>query len=68
MNEKEHIVLLSQKAQLNTELAMKDIDNQVLKNEIEDLKLEIKRLQKMIASLEDEGRCLYVELDKPLDR
>lgn len=68
MNEKEHIVLLSQKAQLNTELAMKDIDNQVLKNEIEDLKLEIKRLQKMIASLEDEGRCLYVELDKPLDK
>ena len=68
MNEKEHIVLLSQKAQLNTELAIKDIDNQVLKNEIEDLKLEIKRLQKMIASLEDEGRCLYVELDKPLDK
>ena len=68
MNEREHIVLLSQKAQLNTELAMKDIDNQVLKNEIEDLKLEIKRLQKMIASLEDEGRCLYVELDKPLDK
>ena len=68
MNEKEHIVFLSQKAQLNTELAMKDIDNQVLKNEIEDLKLEIKRLQKMIASLEDEGRCLYVELDKPLDK
>ena len=56
MNEKEHIVLLSQKAKLNTELAMKDIDNQVLKNEIEDLKLEIRRLQKMIASLEDEGR------------
>ena len=68
MNEKEHIVLLSQKAQLNTELAMKDIDNKDLKNEIEDLKLEIKRLQKMIASLEDEGRCLYVELDKPLDK
>ena len=68
MNEREHIVLLSQKAQLNTELAMKDIDNQVLKNEIEDLKLEIKRLQKMIASLEDEGRCLYAELDKPLDK
>ena len=60
--------MLSQKAQLNTELAMKDIDNQVLKNEIEDLKLEIKRLQKMIASLEDEGRCLYAELDKPLDK
>ena len=57
MNEKEHIVLLSQKAQLNTELAMKDIDNQVLKNEIEDLKLEVRRLQKMIASLEDDGRC-----------
>ena len=68
MNEKEHIVLLSQKEQLNTELAKKDIDNQVLKNEIEDLKLEIKRLKKMIASLEDEGRCLYVELDKPLDK
>ena len=56
MNDKEHIVLLSQKAKLNTELAMMDIDNQVLKNEIEDLKLEIRRLQKMIASLEDEGR------------
>jgi len=68
MNEKEHIVLLSQKAKLNTEVAMHIIDNQVLKNEIEDLKLEIKRLQKMIASLEDEGRCLYVELDKPLDK
>ena len=68
MNEKEHIVLLSQKAQLNTELAMKDIDNQVLKNEIEDLKLEINRLHKMIASLEDDGTCLYVELDKSLDK
>ena len=68
MNEKEHIVLLSQKAKLNTEIAMHVIDNQVLKNEIEDLKLEVRRLQKMIASLEDDGRCLYVELDKSLDK
>ena len=57
MNEREHIVLLSQTAELNTEIAMHVIDNQVLKNEIEDLKLEVRRLQKMKAILEDDGRC-----------
>ena len=68
MNEKEHIVLLSQKAKLNTEIAMHVIDNLVLKNENEDLKLEVRRLLKMLACLEDDGRCLYVELDKSLDK
>ena len=46
--------LIIDKCTLNTEVAMHVIDKQVLEIEIEDLKREIKRLQKIIANFENE--------------
>ena len=46
--------LIIDKCTLNTEVAMHVIKNQTLKNKVEDLKLEIKRLQKTIANFENE--------------
>ena len=44
-----------EQAQLNTEIAIHIIKIQTLKNEIEDLKIENKKLKKVIENLEDEG-------------
>ena len=44
-----------EQAQLNTEIAIHIIKIQTLKNEVEDLRIENKKLKKIIANLEDEG-------------
>jgi hypothetical protein len=50
--------LLVDKAKLNTEVAIYIIKNQTLKNEIEDLRIENRKLEKIIANLENEGAII----------
>ena len=55
MKSYEKIGVKIENAQLNTEIAIHIIKIQTLKNEIEDLKIENKKLKKVIENLEDEG-------------
>ena len=50
--------LLVDKAKLNTEVAIYIIKNQTLKNEIEDLRIENRKLEKIIANLENDGAII----------
>lgn len=52
MTNQEISQLLLDKAKLNTEVAMYVVKSQVLKNEIEDLKKEMKKLKIIIEELE----------------
>ena len=51
--------LLVDKAKLNTEVAIYIIKNQTLKNEIEDLRIENRKLEKIIANLENDGAIIW---------
>ena len=59
MNRDERQQLLVDKAKLNTEVAIYIIKNQTLKNEIEDLRIENRKLEKIIANLENEGAIIW---------